>query len=188
MHRLGLNWPLATVFLLALAVRAWGANFGLPYDLTADEPHQILQALKIGAGEGGPLVQMWHTVGKGGLDFLLFVEYGLLFLVWWLTGKVGSAHDFAMIYLTDPTAFYLIGRLTIATLGALTCVAVYAAGRRMYTPRVALLAAVIGGQQSFHFRADFLVISARNLQEREPLLGRQTGGLMKYFLDFLPVQ
>lgn len=157
MKRLAVHWPLLAVFALALAVRAWGTGFGLPYDLTADEPHQILQALKIGAGEGGPLVQMWHTVGKGGLDYLLFLEYGLLFVYWWLTGTVASANDFAMVYLTDPSAFYLLGRLTIAVLGALTCVTVYAAGRRMFSPATALLAAIIGALAIDHATNSHLI-------------------------------
>ncbi|MGE0384287.1 MAG: phospholipid carrier-dependent glycosyltransferase [Gammaproteobacteria bacterium] len=129
---------------MAFVLRAWGAGFGLPYELTADEPHQILQALKIGAGEGGPLVRAWHTVGKGGLDYLLFIEYGVLYCVWRLTGRIDSPDDFALAYLTDPSAFYLIGRLTVATLGALTCLAVYGAGRRMYGERIGLIAAIIG--------------------------------------------
>ena len=78
---------LASVIGLALLLRVWGVTFGLPYDLTADEPHQIVQALKVGAGQGGPLVRMWHTVGKGGLDYLLFIEYSLLFAGWWLIGQ-----------------------------------------------------------------------------------------------------
>lgn len=157
MKRIALEWPLLAIFVVALVMRAWGTSFGLPYDLTADEPHQILQALKIGAGEGGPLVQMWHTVGKGGLDFLLFFEYGLLFAFWWLTGKVSSANDFAMVYLTDPTAFYLLGRLTIAGLGALTCVAVYAAGRHMFGRGTALLAALIGALAIDHATNSHLI-------------------------------
>ena len=91
--------------MLALAVRLWGIAFGLPYDLTADEPHQIVQALKIGIGEGGPLVRMWHTIGKGGLDYILFGEYGVLFVVLWLTGQVAGPREFGLLYLQDPTWF-----------------------------------------------------------------------------------
>ena len=87
---------IGAIALLALIVRVWGTSFGLPYDFTADEPHQILQALKIGAGEGGPLLRMWHTIGKGGLDYLLFIEYGVLFCFWWLTVKVAGCNDFAI--------------------------------------------------------------------------------------------
>jgi hypothetical protein len=138
------------IFVLALALRLWGIGFALPYDFTADEPHHIVQALRIGAGEGGPLLRIWHTVGKGGLDYLLFFEYGLLFLFWRLTGHISSADDFALRYLEDPTAFYLLGRLTIAVLGALTCLVVFHVGKRMFDERVGLAASLIGATAYFH--------------------------------------
>lgn len=135
---------LTAIVATALTVRVWGLTYGLPYDLTADEPHQIVQALKIGAGEGGPLVRMWHTVGKGGLDYLLFFEYGALYAFWLLIGRVHGPNDFALQYLTDPTAFYAIGRVTIAALGALSTLAIFHAGRRMFDERIGLIAAALG--------------------------------------------
>ncbi len=141
---------LAFIVGLAIALRLWGIAFGLPYDLTADEPHQIVQALRIGAGEGGPLVRMWHTVGKGGLDYILFAEYGVLYVSWWLIGRVHESREFALQYLTDPTAFYLVGRVTIALLGALTTAAVFEVGRRIYDTRVGLGAALFGAVAYYH--------------------------------------
>lgn len=141
---------LAAVFALALVLRVWGISFGLPYDFTADEPHQIIQALKIGAGDAGPLVRMWHTVGKSGLDYILFVEYGLLFVTLWVFGRVEGPRDFALLYLQDPTLFYLVGRVTIAVLGALTCVFVYLVGRRLYDGRTGLAAAILGAVAYYH--------------------------------------
>jgi 4-amino-4-deoxy-L-arabinose transferase-like glycosyltransferase len=149
--RLSLPHPaILVVFCLAVAVRLWGIQFGLPYDLTADEPHQIVQALKIGAGEGGPLVRMWHTIGKGGLDYILFFEYGVLFVVWWLIGRVHESREFALEYLNNPTAFYLVGRVTVAMMGALTSVAVGEIGRRLYDARVGAAAALFGAVAYYH--------------------------------------
>jgi hypothetical protein len=148
---------LASVIGLALLLRVWGVTFGLPYDLTADEPHQIVQALKVGAGQGGPLVRMWHTVGKGGLDYLLFVEYSLLFAGWWLIGQVHGPREFALRYLTDPTAFYLVGRVTVAALGALTALAVFHVGRRMFDVRIGLGAATIAAVSYFHASASHVI-------------------------------
>lgn len=148
---------LAGLFLLALVLRLWAIDFGLPYDLTADEPHHIVQALKIGAGEGGPLVRMWHTVGKSGLDTILFAEYALLFAFWWVTGRVDTPEDFALQYLVDPSAFYLAGRVTVAVLGASTCLLVFAAGRRMYGPRVGLGAAALAAVSYYHAAASHII-------------------------------
>lgn len=141
---------LAAILSLGLLLRLWGIGFALPYDFTADEPHHIVQALKVGAGEGGPLLRIWHTVGKGGLDYLLFFEYGVLYVVWRISGEVSGPDDFAIRYLVDPTAFYLLGRLTIATLGALTCLALFWVGKRMFDARVGLGASFIGATAYFH--------------------------------------
>ena len=148
---------LAGIFAIAVGLRLWGIAYGLPYDLTADEPHQIVQALKIGTGSGGPLVRMWHTIGKGGLDYLLFFEYSALFAFWWLTGRVDGPQAFALQYLTQPTAFYLVGRVTVAALGALTCLAVFAVGRRMYGTRVALGAAFLAAVSYYHSSASHVI-------------------------------
>jgi hypothetical protein len=72
---------------------------------------------------------------KGGLDYILFGEYGVLFVVLWLTGQVAGPREFGLLYLQDPTWFYLVGRVTVAVLGAATCGAIFAAGRAMYGSR-----------------------------------------------------
>ena len=148
---------LSGILLSAVVLRLWGITFGLPYDLTADEPHQIIQALKIGTGQGGPLVRMWHTVGKSGLDLLLFIEYGGLFAFWWVTGQVDGPRAFALRYLTDPTAFYLVGRITVALLGAVTALAVFQVGRRIYGTRVGLGAAAIAAVAHFHIAESHVI-------------------------------
>ena len=140
-----LGRALWAVFLVALGLRVWGIDFGLPYDFTPDEIHEILRALKLGAGEFNT-----ESFTKGGLYLLLFVEYGALFAVWWLSGKVDGATDFAIAYLRDPTAFYLLGRLTVALMGAATCLVIFEIGRRVHGWRVGLIAAVIGATTYYH--------------------------------------
>ena len=135
---------LIAIFVLALGLRTWGISFGLPYDFTPDEVHEIVRALKLGAGE-----YTWMS-GKGGLYYFLFLEYGALFSVWWLTGKVTGPTDFATLFLTDPTAFYLAGRITVALMGAFTCVVIYAVGQRIYDVRVGLASALIAATSFSH--------------------------------------
>ena len=136
---------LVIVFTIALGLRIWGIGFGLPYDFTPDEIHEILRALKLGAGEFNT-----GNFTKGGLYLLLFVEYAVLFVYWWVIGKVHGATDFAIAYLLDPTAFYLLGRLTVALMGALTCLVIFEIGKRTHNWRVGLAAAVIGATAYYH--------------------------------------
>jgi 4-amino-4-deoxy-L-arabinose transferase-like glycosyltransferase len=135
---------LFAVIALGLALRVWGIGFGLPHEFTADEVHEILRAFKLGAGE-----YQW-SFGKGGLYLLLFVEYGLIFAASWLLGWVANARDFAIWYVLDPSVFYLAGRLTVALMGALTCLVVYFIGTRVCDRWVGLGAAFIGATSAFH--------------------------------------
>lgn len=139
------RWALGAIIALALGLRLWGIGFGLPYDFTPDEIHEIMRALKLGAGEYD-----WDGFGKGGLYLILFVEYGFLYVFWRLTGHVGGPNDFALQYLQDPTAFYLLGRVTVALMGAATCLVVYWIGRRLYDWRTGLVAAFLGATAYFH--------------------------------------
>jgi hypothetical protein len=132
------------VLAVALGLRLWGTNFGLPYDLTYDEGKEVHRALKLGAGE-----YLWEF-GKGGLYYLLFVEYAVLYVVWWTLGVVHNTHEFALRIIQDLTAVYLLGRLTVALMGTLTCLVVFAIGRRVYDWRVGLGAAVIGATAYYH--------------------------------------
>ena len=132
------------ILSVALGLRLWGIGFGLPYDFTPDEVHEIVRALKLGAGE-----YSW-TMGKGGLYYFLFAEYGLLYVFWWVTGQVSAPADFALRYLQAPSAFYLAGRITVAVMGTLTCWVVYLIGKRLYNWRVGLAAALIGATAHYH--------------------------------------
>lgn len=140
----GLIWALLGIFALAFGLRVWGIDFGLPYELTPDEGHEIRRALKLGAGE------YYWGFGKGGLYFILFVEYAFLYVVWWLTDRIAGANDFAMQVVRDPTMFFLLGRLTVAIMGTLTCLVVFHVGERLYNRRVGLVAAFIGATAYVH--------------------------------------
>ena len=132
------------VMALALGLRVWGIGFGLPYELEYDEVHEILRAFKLGAGE-----YQW-SFGKGGLYILLFFEFGLIYVVSWLMGWVANTREFAIWYVLDPSVFYLVGRLTVAFMGTLTCLVVYFIGKRVCDWRVGLGASFIGATAAFH--------------------------------------
>jgi hypothetical protein len=134
----------------AAILRLWGIDYGLPYEgitynqITWEEIQEVHRALKLGAGE-----YAW-VFGKGGLYYLLFLEYGAYFVVSWLLGWVSNPQEFAVQFIQDRTPFYLMGRLTNLGLGLLTYVVTYAIGSRLYGWRVGLLAAAIGGCAFFH--------------------------------------
>jgi len=138
------TWLLLAILALALGLRVWGIGFGLPYDLTYDEGKEVHRAFKLGVGE------YYWGFGKGGLYYLLFVEYGLLYVFWWVIGHVGDTHEFALQVLRDPSIVFLLGRWTVAIMGTLTCLVVFLIGRRLYDWRVGLGAAFIGATAYSH--------------------------------------
>ena len=109
------TWALGAILLIALTLRLWGVDFGLPYRTHSHEYHEVHRALRLGMGE----FDFTRTM-KGGYFYFLFIEYGILFVAMFLTGQVASVKEFSFLYLTDPTIFWLIGRITTAVLGTAT--------------------------------------------------------------------
>jgi 4-amino-4-deoxy-L-arabinose transferase-like glycosyltransferase len=147
------NSPLSILIpllLLATFVRVWGIDFGLPYEgitynqVTFEESQEVLRAFKLGAGE-----YAW-VFGKGGLYYLLFVEYGFYYVVSLALGWVDNPRDFALQVVENRTPIYVMGRLTVALMGVLTCLVIYQVGRRSYDWRLGIGAAAIGATAYFH--------------------------------------
>lgn len=137
------RWDPAAALLLALlatalGLRLWGIWFGLPYVFHNDEDFEIVRALQLGAGQYD-----FDRVTKGGYFYLLFVEYGLLFIALLMTGVVDSAAEFGELYIRDPSAFYLIGRATTAVIGTLTVWLVFRIGQVAWSTAAGLLAAAL---------------------------------------------
>ena len=134
---------------LALALRMWGIGFGLPYEityqqLTYEEVKEVHRAFKLAAGE-----YAW-TFGKGGLYYILCLEYAVFYVVSWLLGWVKNTEEFALYALQDRTVFFLAGRLTVAVMGTLTCLVMFALSKRVYDWRTALGTAFISATAYFH--------------------------------------
>jgi hypothetical protein len=130
---------LAACLLLALGLRVWGLDFGLPHRYHVDEPPGVLAALEIGRGN---LDIAYPNMSPHLYQFLLLGLFGGLFLVYLATGRAGSAQDFARQYQVDPTAFYLLARGLSVVASLLAILLVYRLGRRLADRRTGLMAAL----------------------------------------------
>jgi predicted membrane-bound mannosyltransferase len=137
---------LLVVLAVALALRLWSIDFGLPYAYHIDEHSYVIGALNLGQGEINGYPQ------QVGLVNVLFGEYAAYFLVGRLTGLFASTQDFARAYYADPTALYLLGRLTSVVLGVVSCWAVYLLGKELRNRRVGLAAALLVAVNFLHVR------------------------------------
>ncbi|HCM43309.1 MAG TPA: hypothetical protein DIS66_08390 [Candidatus Omnitrophica bacterium] len=106
------------ILLLAAGLRLWGIQFGLPHLYHADEPIVVNHALYFGTGDFNP-----HFFNIPPLtSYLLFAVYGIFFLTGKLIGQWSSAQQFAEFFFSDPTSFYLIGRVMLGAVPAVLSV------------------------------------------------------------------
>ncbi|MGH8249934.1 MAG: ArnT family glycosyltransferase [Steroidobacteraceae bacterium] len=128
---------LIVVLAGALGLRLLGVQYGLPFLFITDEYHEVMRAMQLGSGSFN-----FGRTGKGGLYLLLFVEYGVYFLILKLQGVVDTAMDFARQFTRDPSAFYLMGRVTVALFGTWTVLLIALASREAFSRRAGILAAL----------------------------------------------
>ena len=129
----------------ALLIRVWGTWYGLPFSFYADEYHEVMRALELGTGSFN-----FDRVTKGGFYLLLFVEYGTYFVLLKLMGVVATAQEFAEEFVRDPSAFYLMGRMTAAVFGTITVAAAFFVARQAYSATAGLLAALFLAVNTLH--------------------------------------
>jgi hypothetical protein len=135
--RIKFHWAaLALIMVVAFVLRVYGNDFDLPHISHPDEHHEVHRALKLGAGSFE-----FDRVFKGGYFYLLFVLYGLMFVVLFLTGTVESMADYMSLFFRDPTLFWLVGRTATAVISTLNIGLVYMLARTGGYSGAGLLAA-----------------------------------------------
>jgi hypothetical protein len=127
---------LAIVLLVAVLIRIWGIDFGLPYTYHFDEHFYIATALKLGSG-----VLNNPPYAPTGLSNFLFLEYALFFIIGKIIGIFSSVQGFEAFYRADPTIFYLLGRLVSVFLSLGAVFALYFLGKTVSNFKQGLLAA-----------------------------------------------
>lgn len=130
---------LGVILFMALAVRLYGINHGLPYGYQIDEKFFVNHAMGFGTGDLNP-----HSFHKPGstVMYFMFIEYGLFFVFGWIFGLFQTVEDFAGLFISDPSMFYLIGRTTMAFIGTFTVFLVYRMGQQLHSTHAGILAAL----------------------------------------------
>lgn len=147
------NALLLAVLAAAVLVRLWGLTHDLPFNYYPDEAHFVKRTLAFGSGDLNP-----HWFHKPALYmYLLFIEYGVYYVVGSLFGWFASVDDFARHYFTDPSMFYLLGRLTTTAFGVATVYLIYLVGVRYGGKRVGLISALFLAVMFAHVRGSHFV-------------------------------
>ncbi|MCG8607565.1 glycosyltransferase family 39 protein [bacterium] len=142
------KWIAVGICLMALILRAWGYEYGLPIVYNGDEGQLVNRAVRFGSGDLNPHNFIYPSLYK----YVLFACYGAYFVVGKVFGIFYSLADFKDSYFLDPSPFYVIGRLISAIAGSLTLFYIYLIGKRFHSVAVGLIAALFFCFEYEHFR------------------------------------
>ena len=126
-------------FLLALALRAWGARHGLPAGYHPDEPVHVQQALELTHGPPRRFALNNPPLYR---ELLVLVDAGL-YVEGRARGAWGSWRDFLASAREDSSTLTLAARLLSALLGAATALVAGLAAARAAGARAGLLALLL---------------------------------------------
>jgi uncharacterized membrane protein len=127
------------VIVAAFVLRALGVFDGLPAVFNPDESHFINTAVYFGGGSFDPPFFKYPTLWM----YSLFASFGGLFAGWSCLGLRHSVQDFGIKFATDPSMFYITGRLLA---GFVSCAAIWVVFRTalvLWNRRTALTAAAL---------------------------------------------
>lgn len=146
--RLAATATVAALPVLAVVLRLVGIRFGLPAVYNPDEIAIMSRALAFATGDLNPHNFLYPTF----YFYVLFGWIGGYYVLGRLTGGIASLDAFQTEFFTDPSAIYLAGRLLSVACGAATVAAVFALGRRLFSLRAGMLAALFLAVAPFHVR------------------------------------
>lgn len=135
------RYLLPSIVTVGLIVRIWGINAGFPhghqYFFQTDEGGLLHVIMGLGTGDLNP-----HYFSQPGLFlYLVFFILGVYYLIGKVIGSFPSPELFAYHYFSDPSDFYLLGRMASVVFGTLSLVLVYHIGKKAYNRRVGVIAA-----------------------------------------------
>lgn len=141
------KWALVAIVVLAIALRIWGINFGLPYLYHPDEPNKVIMAQTIfKTGDLNP----HYFLKPSFLIYLNALAYVPYYLVGKLAGVFGSPADIPAPIMVAlgvgkapmPTTF-LMGRIMTAIFGSAAVVLVFLLGCQLTNKAAAGLGAAL---------------------------------------------
>jgi hypothetical protein len=148
-------WLVAALLVtgLALALRVTGLGYGLPFHYHWDEPTIMNRVIRMGGGDLNPHFFYYPTL----LMYVLLVLQGGLYAAGRVLHYYSSPDAFAVAYLTNSTASYLVGRALVATLGAATVLLTFIVGRRFLSAPAGLIGALILAVSPVHIGSSHFV-------------------------------
>jgi len=123
---------------LALGLRVYGINFGLPQLYYWDEPTVVQRAIRFGSGDLNPHFFYYPAL----YIYVTFLVSGVYFVFNFITGQFKTIQDFGAQYFIDPSGVYFSARLMTALVGTTCVVLTYWVGKRYFGALVGYLGAL----------------------------------------------
>jgi hypothetical protein len=123
------HWAIASVLAVTVAVRMYGIGWGLPH--VYEEARPLKTAWQMwGWGPDASLDLNPHFFNYPTLSiYVQLAGQGALYAGMRATGEAQSTEDFRVRYHSDPSPFYILGRLINVVFGALTVLLLYRLAR-----------------------------------------------------------
>ncbi len=126
------------IIALGVIVRTWGISWSLPYTYHVDEAMFAQKAAKHVSGDLNP--KFFHVPSL--YPYLVAGTWEIYYFIGKLNGSFKTKAEFIEIYVKNPTVFYILGRLVTLIFSLGTILIVYLIGKKMYNPRVGLIASL----------------------------------------------
>ena len=144
-----LNFTLLAILALALLVRLWGIDHGLPFIYHPDEPALVRSAYGLRFGNLNPGHFDWPHLHYYLCFFIFesFIKFRALLQVLNLRSVL---EQIAPLLWQDPAIFYFLGRLVSALMGVATVGLTYLVGKKLFDKRVGLVGALFLSLSTLH--------------------------------------
>jgi len=130
---------LMLIVCLGFFLRLWGIGYGLPYLSHPDESRVVLDTLSMGHRFSLiPARPDYSLIYR----YLLLALYGFYFLLGKLLGIFKGLNDFALQFMVDPTAVYIISRAVSVIFGTLTGWLAYKLAEKFFNRTIAFTSLV----------------------------------------------
>ncbi len=134
------NKLIVSIIFLALFLRLFGITHGFPYIFHPDEPTIVRSALGVRFFPNPKHFDWPHLYIY--LNYFVYMSFAAFREGLEIISLKSFASAIFPIIWDDTLVFYLITRIFTATLGALTALPVYLAGKKLFNERIALLGAL----------------------------------------------
>jgi 4-amino-4-deoxy-L-arabinose transferase-like glycosyltransferase len=143
------NSVLLIIIIIAVVVRYWGIDFGLPNTrCRPDESTVVDVAFKFGSGDLNPHLFKYPTFYM----YILFCFYACYFLFGIINGRYSSISDLLVEFGFHPTNFYLIDRCFSAFLGTATVFITYKIAKQLFNKKTGIISALFLSLAYLHVR------------------------------------